>query len=229
MTPGSGGSVPLPLTASGAGETVDARKTEEGWNQAGFNDGQWQESRMTTGPAGKLVPQSMPSEQVVELIRPVSLTEPQPGIFVYDLGIHIAGWVRFKTSGNEGQLVTLVFDENLNQDGTLAKRSLSSHTRGRYQTGELILSGKGSDLFEPRFTYHGFRYVQVTGLLSAPELDDLTGCMVHNNLARSGSFESSNDRINRIHEAARFALSNTLHSVQTEPAREKNQLDARCP
>lgn len=212
---------PITYNCIRGGETIDTRKIEEGWDQAGFNDDHWQGSSIATGPSGKLEPQSMPGEQVVKLIKPVSLTEPQPGIFVYDLGVHIAGWVRFKTSGNEGQLVTLAFDENLNQDGTLAKRSLSSHTRGRYQTGELILSGKGSDVFEPHFTYHGFRYVQVTGLSSTPAPDDLTGCMVHNNLTPSGSFESSNDRINRIHEAARFALSNTLHSVLTEPAREK--------
>jgi alpha-L-rhamnosidase len=212
---------PVTFNCIRGGETIDTRKIQEGWDKADFNGEGWQGSSMVTPPDGKLEPQSMPAEQVTDLVKPVSLTEPKPGVFVYDLGEHIAGWVRFITSGSEGQVITLDFDENLNQDGTITKKSSSSHTWGRYQVGELILSGKGSDVFEPRFTYHGFRYVQVRGLSSKPALEDLTGCMVHNHLAPSGSFACSNERIGRIHEAAKFSLLNCLHSVQTEPAREK--------
>lgn len=203
------------------GETIDARIIQEGWDKAAFNDSDWSGSSIVRPPDGKLVQQSMPAEQVTELVKPVSLTEPKPGVFVYDFGKHIAGWVKFKTSGIKGQLVTIDFDENRNKDGAITKKSQNTHTWGRYQVGELILSGKGTDVFEPRFAYHGFRYVQVKGLSVKPTLDDLSGCMVHNNLAPSGSFECSNEQINKIHEAAKFSFVNNLHSVLTEPAREK--------
>ncbi len=203
------------------GESVDAMRIQEGWNNTSFNDNEWHTSSVVTPPSGRLVPQALPSEQITKFIKPVSLTEPRPGVFIYDLGEHIAGWAKFKTSGDEGQKVELVFDENLNQDGTINRRSLSGHTWGRYQTGELILSGRGVDLFEPAFTYHGFRYVQVKGLTSKPALEDLVGCMVHNNLVDAGDFECSNELLNKIHEAAKHSLLNTLHGVLTEPAREK--------
>lgn len=203
------------------GETIDARKIQQDWDKAVFDDKDWNNSSVVIPPSGKLTPQAIPAEQVTQLIKPVQLTEPKPGVFVYDLGIHIGGWVQFKASGNEGQIVTLDFDENLNEDGTITKKTSYGHTHGRYQIGELILSGKDSDVFEPSFTYHGFRYIQVKGLLSKPKLSDLIGCMVHNDLASSGSFECSKELLNKVHNAFTFALQNSLHSIQTEPAREK--------
>ncbi len=203
------------------GETIDARLIQQDWNKAFFDDKQWNNSAIVMPPSGRLTPQAIPAEQVTQVIKPVKLTEPKPGIYVYDLGTHIAGWVQFKAFGNKGQMITLDFDENLNEDGTITVKSLNSHTHGRYQAGELILSGKDSDLFEPSFTYHGFRYIQVKGLLSKPKPNDLIACMVHNNVSSSGSFECSKELLNKVHNAFMFAVNNSLHSVYTEPAREK--------
>jgi alpha-L-rhamnosidase len=203
------------------GETIDSRIIQHDWNKTGFSDNKWHSAFVVDPPNGKLMPQTIPPERIVRLIEPVQLTEPIPGIFVYDLGEHIAGWVRFKTSGTKGQKITLEFDENLKEDGTIKRITESGHMRGRYQTGELILSGKGSDIFEPRFTNHGFRYIQIKGLSSQPELGDLIGCNVHNDISSSGSFECSKEILNKVHNAFKVALQNSLHSVQTEPAREK--------
>lgn len=202
------------------GETIDARKLQEDWNKDIFDVEGWANSVIVRSPSGKLTPQAIPAERVMNLINPVQLTEPKPGVFVYDLGEHIAGWVQFKTSGNIGQLLTLEYDENLQEDGTIT-RIPSGHTRGRYQTDELILSGKRLDIFEPKFTYHGFRYIQIKGLSSKPKLSDLIACNVYNDIGHSGSFECSKDVINKVHSAFKVALQNSLHSVQTEPAREK--------
>ncbi|MEK9614321.1 MAG: family 78 glycoside hydrolase catalytic domain [Flavobacteriaceae bacterium] len=203
------------------GETIDARKVQKDWDKVNFDDKKWENSIVVDPPLGKLTPQAIPAEQVMKLIQPIKLSEPKPGVYVYDLGVHIAGWVKFKASGKEGQLLTLDFDENLNEDGTITIKSLDSHTYGRYQVGELILSGKGFDVFEPRFTYHGFRYIQIKGLSFKPKLDDLIAAVVHNNLDPSVSFESSKVLLNKVHHAFKYAIQNSLHSVQTEPAREK--------
>lgn len=193
------------------GETIDAGENRQAWDSV----------VVVRPPSGELTPQPIPAELVTEIIKPARLTEPQPGVYVYDLGMHIAGWARFRASGEAGQVVTLDFDENLNEDGTITDKTQDGHTHGRYQVGKLILGGDGGDVFEPRFTYHGFRYIQVKGLSSKPELSDLTARMVHNDLGPSGSFECSNELINKVHHAFKFALQNSLHSVQTEPAREK--------
>ena len=212
---------PLTFNCVRGGETHDYRLDQPGWASPGFDDTRWKPAMAVPAPAGRLVPQAIPPVRVTDLIRPVKLTQPRPGVYVYDLGVHIPGYARLFTSGPAGTRVTLDFDENLNPDGTITTKTLNSHTHGRYQVGEMLLSGRDRDVFEPRFTYHGFRYIQVRGLARSPRLGDLVGCRVHTDLASAGDFACSSDTVNRIHAACRFALLNCLHSIQTEPAREK--------
>lgn len=212
---------PITYNSVRGGETYDTRLELPGWNLNGFDDKAWSETTTVPGPSGKLVAQSIPSIKKVREIKAISLTEPRPGVFVYDLGEHIAGWARFTTTGPAGTTVHIDFDENLNDDGTIFKKSLTTHTVGRYQHGELILSGHGEEAFEPRFTYHGFRYIMVTGVTEKPTLDSLAAFEVHNDLATAGKFSCSNKLFNRIHAAHRSAMLNSSHSIYTEPGREK--------
>lgn len=203
------------------GESIDTRRILTGWDQPGLDDHNWLTAQTTTAPAGKLMPQTIPPEKIMQWIKPVSISEPKPGIYVYDLGEHIAGFAKFTANGPAGSKITLDFDEAINNDGTITQKSKASHTYGRYQTGELILSGKGPGVFEPRFTYHGFRYIQVRGLSSPPSLHDLIACKVHTNLKEAGTLETSNALINKVQFAYRNSMLNSMHSVMTEPAREK--------
>ena len=203
------------------GETINARNAMPDWASNGNTATDWKPVIIVNGPEGKPEPQLIPSEKVIHRIKPVALHSPKPGVFVYDLGVHIAGYARFEVSGEAGQKLTLDFDEALNDDGTITVKSRNSHTYGRYQTGELILSGKKRDVFEPRFTYHGFRYVQVRGLQSAPALDNLVGLQVHNELDAVGSFSCSDTLLNKIQAAYVYSMFNSFHGVLTEPAREK--------
>ena len=159
---------------------------------------------------------------MVESIRPVALTEPKPGVYVFDLGVNTAGWARLETRGKRGQKVRLEFNEPLGEDGTVDMNQLSSLSRGRFQSGEFILKGEGIEVYEPRFTYHGFRYVQVTGLAGKPTLDSLTGRRVHTDPEPAGRFSCSNPLVNRIHETiVRTQLTN-MHGIPTDcPHREK--------
>ncbi len=215
------GKSPITFNCVRGGETVDARMAEPRWSRPGFDDRAWPRVVAVPAPKGRLVPQAIPPIRVTERIRPVRVTEPKPGVYVFDLGRHIAGYARLTARGAAGARVVLDFDENLNADGTITVKSLNSHTNGRYQTGELILSGGPADVFQPRFTYHGFRYVQVRGLTQKPCPGTLIGLAVHTDLQSAGSFECSNPVLNRIQQAVRYSILNCHHSIQTEPAREK--------
>ncbi|HNT34063.1 MAG TPA: glycoside hydrolase family 78 protein, partial [bacterium] len=205
-----------------AGETWDARLDKPDWNLPEFGDTDWEHAEITEPPQGKMIAQTHPPIRAVETIQPVSVSEPKPGIYVFDLGVNIAGWVSFKTSGTEGQKITLQFNEKLSPDGTVDMRHTSGHTYGRFQTGEFILKGEGVETWEPRFTYHGFQYIQVSGLLEKPSLDALTGKCVHTDPEPAGAFACSDPRINKIQEVLRRTQLNNLHGIPTDcPQREK--------
>ena len=150
------------------------------------------------------------------------MKEPKPGVYVFDLGTNIAGWATLTTKGQRGTKVTLKYDEALTPEGLADMRHTSSHTYGRFQTDEFILGGLGDETFEPRFTYHGFRYVEVTGLTGKPTLDSLTGKVVSTDPHVAGSFQCSNDRVNKLQDLIVHAYLSNLHGIPTDcPQREK--------
>lgn len=204
------------------GETIDVNRKQTGWELAGFDDSSWKPVIKLDAPEGRLESQQhVPNRQTKE-VRPVKILEPSPGIYVYDMGQNFSGWVKFRTSGEKGQKVQLNFAEQLNNKGMIDQDHWSSsYIYGRYQTGELILSGKEKDLFEPRFTYSGFQYVQVEGLSAKPSLDDMVGVMVHVDPEEKGSFACSNEKFNRLHSVITHSLLNYTHHRPRDPAREK--------
>ena len=212
---------PIVYNCIRGGETYDARKVMPGWDRPEYDDSAWTGARIMPAPKGRLQAQYHPPIRAVDSIRPVKLTEPKPGVFVFDLGVNASGWARLTTRGERGRKITLLFDERLNGDGTLNMGN-GGLTQGRYQTHECILAGEGDETFEPRFTYYGFRYVQVTGLTEKPTLDTLVGRTVHTDPEPAGEFSCSNPDVNRIHEMIlRTQLANT-HGIPTDcPHREK--------
>ena len=193
------------------GETVDFTRGMPTWKPVTLVD----------APKGTLVSQQLAPIRVRQSIKPISMKEPKPGVYVFDLGTNIAGWATLTTRGPRGTKVTLKYNEALNPDGTADMHHTASHTYGRFQTDECILSGK-LDKFEPRFTYHGFRYVEVTGLAEKPTLDSLSGKWVTTDPAVAGSFQCSNDRLNQVQSMIVHAYLNNLHSIPTDcPQREK--------
>ena len=213
---------PLVFNSVRGGETYDARREKSGWEQPGYDDSAWPHAQIAPAPAGRLTAQSHPPIRVVDSLRPVALSQPKPGVYVFDLGVNIAGWARLTTRGQRGQRVTLQFNELTNQDGTVNVEHLAGLTQGRFQTDEFILKGEGVEAYEPRFTYHGFRYVQVTGLTEKPTRESLTGRWVHTDPEPAGEFACSNPLVNRIHEMIRRTQLNNLHGIPTDcPQREK--------
>ena len=132
-----------------------------------------------------MIAQMMEPIKVIETIKPVALKNPQPGVYVYDMGQNFAGWARLRVQGKKGVKIELRYAANSADNGMIDTTSINKAK----STDTYILKGKGTELYEPFFTYHGFRYVQVTGFPGEPNLDNLEGCVVHSDVEPSGHFE----------------------------------------
>jgi alpha-L-rhamnosidase len=144
-------------------------------------------------PAARL--SAYPGQPVREMraLRPRSITEPVSGVHVVDFGQNLVGWVRVEVSGRAGRKVVIRHGEMLNADGTVYTENLRSA-----RATDVYLTKGGRETFEPRFTFHGFRYASLTGLDGAPAPDSLVAVVVHNDLPETGAFASSDDLVNRI-------------------------------
>jgi alpha-L-rhamnosidase len=206
------------------GEIYDARQEQAGWNEPAYEPTDWQPVRIARPPGGVLHAQTMPPCRVMETIRPVSMTEVRHGVWVYDMGRNIAGWARLSVSGPAGTTVVMKYAENLGPDGDIDQSNIAGLIKTDvFQTDTYILKGAGVESYEARFTYHGFQYVQVTGLPVQATLDTLEGRVVNTDIERAGSFACSNELLNRIQDAAVAATVGNYHGMPTDcPHREKN-------
>ncbi|MCK5465809.1 MAG: family 78 glycoside hydrolase catalytic domain, partial [Bacteroidales bacterium] len=177
------------------GEHYDARLEQEGWDTPGFDDRSWSPANVVPSPGGKLASALHEPGLVTQIIEPVAVYEPRPDTFVFDMGQNIAGWVRLKVEGPSGTEVIMRFAEQVHPDGMIDPSS----SRAALQTDHYILKGSGTEIFEPRFSYHGFQYIEVTGYPGTPGLEAIEGRFAQNAVAPAGSFSCSNDLINRIH------------------------------
>lgn len=158
------------------GETFDARRIVPGWSAQGFDASGWADVKVGAAPAAKLIAQTSPLLERNGVCRAVSVREPAPGRFVFDFGQNFPGWVRIRASGPAGTTITAKFAELLNPDGTADLANL----RLARATDSFTLAGTGAaESFEPHFTYHGFRYVEVEGYPGTPTADDIEGVIVH--------------------------------------------------
>ena len=206
------------------GETYDARLEKAGWDTAEYDDMNWPPAEIVSGPKGELAAQMLPPIKVTKTFKPAKLTQPKPGVYVFDTGQNMAGWTRLRVSGPAGTEIVLKYGERLNPDGTLDQKEIGQHIKtGKPQTDTYILKGQGTEVWEPRFAYYGFQYVEVTGLPGKPDLNTLEARVVHTSFERAGSFECSNDLLNRIQQNTLWSyISNFLGYPTDCPHREKN-------
>ncbi len=202
------------------GEEYDARMELAGWSRAGFDDAKWEAARMVPAPAGATVSQMAEPLRVTETLKPVSVKQLRPGVYIFDMGQNMVGWCRLRVSGPRGTQVTLRHAETLNPDGSLYVANLRSARAADTYT----LKGAGVEVWEPRFTYHGFRYVEMTGFPGQPGTAALEGRVVHDDMARAGDFTSSNDLLNRIHHNMFWGIRGNYRSIPTDcPQRDERQ------
>jgi alpha-L-rhamnosidase len=194
------------------GESYDARREQPGWSDSGFDDSRWIAPRVGGGPNGRLVAQMMEPIRVVQTLRPVSVTEIRHGVFVYDMGTNIGGWSRLRVRGERGTKVTLRHAGNVYADGSIDDRCNMSRVHPARQLDTYILKGDGVETWEPRFTLHGFRYVEVIGSPATPEILSVEGRFVRTSADSAGTFRCSDKLLNRIHDYVRQTFACCLQS-----------------
>ena len=207
------------------GEIYDARLEKTGWKAPGYADADWYNAVVLEAPGGVLNSQLMPPIKETKTLAPVEMTEPEDGIYVYDFGQNLTGWPKLYVNGPKGTEVTLktaeitkadmaqMKDESPEKmDGTVDQ----SPNRSVNATDVYILKGDGEEIYEPTFTYHGFRYVQVEGFPGKPTLDNLLARVVHSAVKPVGNFSCSNALINNIHQNIIWGQLGNLHSIPTD-------------
>jgi len=195
-----------------AGESYDARQESEGWDRPGYDDSSWSAAVAAEQPRGKLVAETFPPVRVVGEDKPLSVDSPSPGVYVYDFGQNFTGWVRVRASAPRGTTMKIRYAELLDDQGNLNVKNL----RGALATDSYTFKGEGVEEFAPHFTYHGFRYAEITGLPAVPSIESVSRQIVHSDVEVSGGFSCSDGVLNRIHSmVVRGQLSN-LMSVPTD-------------
>lgn len=196
-----------------AGESYDARLEQPGWDAPGFDDAKWTSVSVGAELAPKIVRAhpAPPVRRVAELPAATS-SRPRPGVYVFDLGQNFAGFARLKVREPAGTVVRLRFAEMLQNDGTLYTENL----RSARVTDTYVCKGGGEETWEPRFAFHGFRYVEVTGLTNVPEADAVTGVVLSTGSEETGAFECSNALLNRIWSNTRWGQLSNYFEVPTD-------------
>ncbi len=207
-----GASGPIRTSDFLMGELYDARLTLDGWSESGFDDSIWLSASVLTPPGATLVGQHSPTIRRTQEIVPVSRTEPEPGVYVFDIGQNVVGWVRMHVRADAGTRVTLRHAEMLQPNGHLYLENL----RTADATDAYIARGQGLEVYEPRFTFHGFRYVELTGYPDEPPLDAVSAVVIHSDTLATGTFETSHPGLNQLQSNIVWSQRGNFLSIPTD-------------
>lgn len=203
-----------PIVSAGIydGETYDARKELSGWNLPGGGGVGWEKVRVADYSQTRLVWQrNEPIAPTMELAAQ-SVREPKPGVFVFDLGQNMVGRCRLRLHGAAGRAVVMKHGEALSADGTVYRANLG----GAAQVDAYIPKDGSEATFEPRFTYHGFRYVEVSGLATAPAATDLRGIVIRSAATETGSFSCSDPLFNALARNIQWTQRGNMMGIPTD-------------
>jgi len=176
------------------GETLDARMIQAGWDTASFNEDHWRPVTLIQPLEPEIIAQDFQPIRAHQVIAAKGLTNPSPGVFIFDFGQNLAGVARLRAQGPAGTDVKLRFAEVLHPDGTLSTENL----RNAKATDHFILAGRGVEEYQPTFTYHGFRYVEVSGLPSRPGLGDVKAVVYHTDAPLATHLQTGSPMVNQL-------------------------------
>jgi alpha-L-rhamnosidase len=215
------------------GEHYDARR-EKNWGNPDEKFDDIRNAVRVNGPAGTLTAQTQPPVKIISIVKPVSVSEqPDKGAYLFDMGQNFAGVARIRTKGPSGTRIVLRYGEDVNKDGTInvmtsVAGQIKSGNGGpgapaiAWQEDSYTLKGDGEEIWTPRFTFHSFRYVEITGWHGKPDLNDIEGLCLSADVEPAGEFSSSNEMFNRLLKVIQRTFRSNMFSVQSDcPAREK--------
>jgi alpha-L-rhamnosidase len=227
------------------GVVYDARQEISGWDTPGLDDGDWSLAKKAPAPGGQLQKAFFPPVRITQEITPVDIYAPKAGIWIVDMGVNFTGTYRMKISGSPGDTITFRLGERIYEDGSLNPMTAVIGQIKRkgvggpgapevaWQTNRYIIGDRADAWFQPEFTYHVYRYLEITGLDQKPEPSDIKGLFMHSDVDRNNRFSCSSNLLNSIQEATERTFLANLVSVQSDcPAREKfaygGDLNATC-
>ncbi|MFV0329317.1 MAG: family 78 glycoside hydrolase catalytic domain [Dysgonomonas sp.] len=203
---------PIKANSEFDGEEYDANLELKGWATNGFNDSSWILASRVDEPGGKLLAQRNPNIRIMKEIKPVSVTKTSQGTYILDMGQNMVGWLAINLKGEKGKPVKMVFAESLKDNGDLYLDNL----RSAKVTDIYTPAANGEFVWEPRFTYHGFRFVEISGLNYEPQKRDFTGKVIYDKMSDVGTFDSSNTMLNQIFHNAYWGIIGNYRSMPTD-------------
>jgi alpha-L-rhamnosidase len=211
------------------GEIYDARKEMPGWDDIDFNDANWKPAFVLPSPGGKLKSLKCPPVEIARTITPISVKEPKPGIFLVDMGENFSGHTQLILhNAPAGTAITMRYAERIDEAGMISLQGIG-HDMFRmtppqiFQQDTYICKGGQTEIWEQRFSYSGFRYVEVSGFPGTPTVDNFRGRFAYTNFEKAGEFSCSNELLNKIQSAVIQSYHCNTQSIPTDcPQREKN-------
>ncbi len=194
------------------GETYDARNEMPGWSKPGFDDSKWEKISIVDHSKKILIAPQGEAVKAIQEIKPIKILITPKGETVFDMGQNMVGWVKLKVNGKKGDQVTLKYAEVLDKNGNFYTDNL----RKAKSTDVYILKGEGEEIFEPHFTFHGFRFLKLEGLSLQPSLDQVTGVVIHSDMAPTGSFACSDPMINQLQHNIQWGQKGNFLDVPTD-------------
>jgi len=201
------------------GEEYDALREMFKWSEAGFKDGDWKLVQLVKPPEGRLLAQVFEPMRVTEVLKPVAITNPKPGVYLADFGQNLYGAVRLKVRGPAGTRVQLRTSFTRKPDGTIKMED----NRSARSTDVYILRGGGEEVWAPRFRGQGTHYAEVTGWPGMPSADDFELLVIHTDVEKAGGFTCSNDLLNRIYANVVRSARMQERSAPLDPDRDERQ------
>lgn len=198
------------------GETYDARLYPTGWDTPGYDDRDWTKVSVAVAPSAHLQAQTAEPMRITNELKAVGISQPKPGVFVFKFPVMMAGWPRLTVSGSAGTTVMLRLGEKLHADGTVDNMGDPGLTPGEIQRYEYTLAGHGTEVWEPRFSYAGFQYIQMDHFPGVPTINSLVACEVHSDVRTIGSFSCSSALLNKVHDMCKQSVLGNLHGVFTD-------------
>lgn len=200
------------------GETYDAGAEMPGWTGNNFDDSSWLPVRMASPSTAALVPQTDQPVRQTDALAARSRTEPKPGMWIYDLGQNMVGVGSVTVQGRKGERLRVRYGETLASDGTLYTANL----RSAIATDDYIFAEDGTKTFEPKFTSHGFRYMEVSGVAEGPSTQQVRAIVLGSDLPQRGTFSTSSDMLNQLQSNIMWSQRGNFLSIPTDtPARDE--------
>lgn len=213
-----------PITYSNiyGGETYDANREVDMYNVNNDFYSGWENAILAQKHPVKLFEQFAEPIKKMGIIKVKKIYNPGDGIYVFDFGQNFSGFAQLKIKGEKGQKITIRFAEDIDSTKNIDPSSTGVKATKLVQTDKYVCKGEGIEIWEPRFTYHGFRYAEVTGLKVKPEKDLLTGIVVYSSVPKAGDFSCSEENINKLHNMSVWTIKGNIHSIPTDcPHRER--------